>query len=113
MEEEKNKIVPHNELSPETPASGEGEKAPPLDWQPAIDNFKWEDADQLILQAMGLKRDSEELNVENSESRRKYMTIIIFVCIGVVGILTFYGKIPGEAFTGFLGVLIGHLLSKR
>ncbi len=113
MEDEKNKIMPLNELSPETPASGEEEEVPPIDWQPAIDNFKWENADQIVLQFLGLKKDSEKLNVENSESRRKYMTYIISVCIVVVGALTYHGDVPGEAFTGFLGVLIGHLLSKR
>jgi len=112
MEDETNKILPLNELSPETLASGEGEEVPPLDWQPAINNFKWGNADQIILHAMGLKRDSEKLNVENSKSKRRYMTFIIFVCIVAVGTLTYWEQVSGEVFTGFLGIVIGHLLSK-
>lgn len=109
-----NEIVPPDDLPPGTYRFDEdGTVSPTVDWQQAINKFKWENADQIIMRALGIKGDSEKLNVENSESRRKHMTIIICVTITVVGTLTYTGQVPGEAFTGFLGVLIGHLLSKR
>jgi hypothetical protein len=109
-----NEIVPPHDLPPGTYQIDEdGSVSSAVDWQQAVNKFKWENADQIIMRALGIKGDSEKLNVENSHSRRKHMTIVICVTIVVVGILTYTGQVPGEAFTGFLGVLIGHLLSKR
>ncbi|WP_406657391.1 hypothetical protein V7O62_02230 [Methanolobus sp. ZRKC2] len=76
-----------------------------INWQSAIDNFKWDEVHRLI---------------ENWGSRgakeRTYTVLGSYALAALVIIaasaLAYYGIVEGQALVGFLGAAIGYILSK-
>ncbi|WP_406656626.1 hypothetical protein V7O62_12305 [Methanolobus sp. ZRKC2] len=81
------------------------EIAPTVNWQSAIDNFKWDEVHRLI---------------ENWGSRgareRTYTVLgsyaLAALVISLASVLAYQGIVEGQALVGFLGAAIGYILSK-
>ncbi len=78
---------------------------PAIDWQPVLEQIKWEEVHKLI-ENWGKRGTSErKINLIG-------MYILVSITIVIAGILAYYGILEGQAIAGFLGAAIGYLLSR-
>lgn len=76
-----------------------------VDWQPILERINWEDLHTLIHQ-WGQRGTAERKAIIHWTYGISVLTII------VAGSLAYKGIIQGQAITGFLGAVIGYLLSR-
>ncbi|NPE28966.1 hypothetical protein HNV12_13580 [Methanococcoides sp. SA1] len=78
---------------------------PAINWQPAIENIKWEEVHKLV-EGWG-KRGTKERTYNIAG-----MYILVAIIIGSATWLSYERIIEGQAIVGFLGAAIGYLLSR-
>lgn len=76
----------------------------PLDLQPAINRIRWEEVLNIV-----------ENHGKRDTSKEKIDIIGMYslgtITVLIAGILAYYGILEGQAIAGFLGAVIGYLLS--
>jgi len=97
---EENEKIESEELDEEQDAS----QAQGINWQPMLERIKWEDLNELI-HVWGHRGSKERMSNVIGVYAITALTII------TAGLLAYQGIIEGQAITGFLGAVIGYLLS--